>query len=502
MSRRISATAASVSQWSWVNTFCANDRMRRSYVGVCSSMTRTPCCSACGNRRGSCTISPSSSGRIWVNEFMTSRRTRSSSTSMRVEFVEPAPHEHSGTGTSSATPAATAFRVQQAVDGAADAFVLAHGRQICGAELRVVGVQRAPRCVHAESDGAAAIGPRASIDMRHYIQLLLRFMQLEIQVAEHRLRRRVEHFQQCHMRVSAQVPRRAGQYPRQRRGVPPIRYAAGGAGLDAGVPDLAAPRFLDRYRRQLQRLVQREDRGATALRGGVEMTWLGSSRARRSVTNACTASDSIRYTAVSGVCRAGRAHVSCRSNRLTSVRGMSYAAAARSSVSSMSVECGATIKLRRAGKMAEIIEPLNRSKAESVHAKAQTTMYYSYMDSPIGPLLLAGSRHALKVIGFSRGDKARTRRARLGAARRTVHARKASAAGVFRRRAAHLRCSVGARRNRFSARGVARIDDDSVWHHLRLSRHRGARSITRRRFEPWVPQTARIRFRSSSRAIG
>ena len=35
-------------------------------------------------------------------------------------------------------------------------------------------------------------------------------------------------------------------------------------------------------------------------------------------------------------------------------------------------------------------------------------MYYSYMDSPIGPLLLAGSRHALKVIGFSRGDKART----------------------------------------------------------------------------------------------
>jgi methylated-DNA-[protein]-cysteine S-methyltransferase len=34
-------------------------------------------------------------------------------------------------------------------------------------------------------------------------------------------------------------------------------------------------------------------------------------------------------------------------------------------------------------------------------------MYYSYMDSPIGPLLLAGSRHALKVIGFSRGHKAR-----------------------------------------------------------------------------------------------
>ena len=33
--------------------------------------------------------------------------------------------------------------------------------------------------------------------------------------------------------------------------------------------------------------------------------------------------------------------------------------------------------------------------------------YYSYMDSPVGPLLLAGSRTALKVIGFSAGSKAR-----------------------------------------------------------------------------------------------
>ncbi len=33
--------------------------------------------------------------------------------------------------------------------------------------------------------------------------------------------------------------------------------------------------------------------------------------------------------------------------------------------------------------------------------------YYSYMDSPVGPLLLAGSRTALKVIGFSSGSKAR-----------------------------------------------------------------------------------------------
>ena len=34
-------------------------------------------------------------------------------------------------------------------------------------------------------------------------------------------------------------------------------------------------------------------------------------------------------------------------------------------------------------------------------------MFYSYMDSPIGRLLLAGDKHSLKVIGFSSGDKAR-----------------------------------------------------------------------------------------------
>jgi len=33
--------------------------------------------------------------------------------------------------------------------------------------------------------------------------------------------------------------------------------------------------------------------------------------------------------------------------------------------------------------------------------------YYSYMDSPVGPLMLAGSRDTLKVIGFSSGSKAR-----------------------------------------------------------------------------------------------
>jgi methylated-DNA-[protein]-cysteine S-methyltransferase len=34
-------------------------------------------------------------------------------------------------------------------------------------------------------------------------------------------------------------------------------------------------------------------------------------------------------------------------------------------------------------------------------------MFYSYMDSPIGRLLLAGSRDQLKVVGFSTGNKAR-----------------------------------------------------------------------------------------------
>ncbi len=34
-------------------------------------------------------------------------------------------------------------------------------------------------------------------------------------------------------------------------------------------------------------------------------------------------------------------------------------------------------------------------------------MYYSYMDSPIGRLLLAGDQEGLKVLGFSSGAKAR-----------------------------------------------------------------------------------------------
>ena len=34
-------------------------------------------------------------------------------------------------------------------------------------------------------------------------------------------------------------------------------------------------------------------------------------------------------------------------------------------------------------------------------------MFYSYMDSPIGRLLLAGDRHHLKVVGFSSGKLAR-----------------------------------------------------------------------------------------------
>jgi methylated-DNA-[protein]-cysteine S-methyltransferase len=34
-------------------------------------------------------------------------------------------------------------------------------------------------------------------------------------------------------------------------------------------------------------------------------------------------------------------------------------------------------------------------------------MYYSYVDSPIGPLLLAGNGETLSVVGFSRGKKSR-----------------------------------------------------------------------------------------------
>ncbi|HEY5646606.1 MAG TPA: methylated-DNA--[protein]-cysteine S-methyltransferase [Pseudomonadales bacterium] len=34
-------------------------------------------------------------------------------------------------------------------------------------------------------------------------------------------------------------------------------------------------------------------------------------------------------------------------------------------------------------------------------------MFYSYMDSPIGRLLLAGDRNSLQLIGFSSGGKAR-----------------------------------------------------------------------------------------------
>ncbi len=34
-------------------------------------------------------------------------------------------------------------------------------------------------------------------------------------------------------------------------------------------------------------------------------------------------------------------------------------------------------------------------------------MYYSYVDSPIGPLLLAGDGEALSLIAFSRGKKSR-----------------------------------------------------------------------------------------------
>ena len=34
-------------------------------------------------------------------------------------------------------------------------------------------------------------------------------------------------------------------------------------------------------------------------------------------------------------------------------------------------------------------------------------MFYSYMDSPVGRLLLAGEKENLKVLAFSSGSKAR-----------------------------------------------------------------------------------------------
>jgi len=38
---------------------------------------------------------------------------------------------------------------------------------------------------------------------------------------------------------------------------------------------------------------------------------------------------------------------------------------------------------------------------------AGIAMYYTYMDTPVGRLLLAGTRDALSIIGFQRGGRAR-----------------------------------------------------------------------------------------------
>jgi methylated-DNA-[protein]-cysteine S-methyltransferase len=43
----------------------------------------------------------------------------------------------------------------------------------------------------------------------------------------------------------------------------------------------------------------------------------------------------------------------------------------------------------------------------AAQAAQDSVMYYSYMDSPIGRLLIAGDAENLKVIGFSSGGKAR-----------------------------------------------------------------------------------------------
>jgi methylated-DNA-[protein]-cysteine S-methyltransferase len=45
-------------------------------------------------------------------------------------------------------------------------------------------------------------------------------------------------------------------------------------------------------------------------------------------------------------------------------------------------------------------------ECDSRRPKAGRVVFYSTMDSPIGQLLLAGSRHALKILWFSRGQRA------------------------------------------------------------------------------------------------
>lgn len=48
----------------------------------------------------------------------------------------------------------------------------------------------------------------------------------------------------------------------------------------------------------------------------------------------------------------------------------------------------------------------NMRTVREAHATGDVT-YYSFVPSPIGELLLAGSKTALQIVGFSSGDKAR-----------------------------------------------------------------------------------------------
>jgi methylated-DNA-[protein]-cysteine S-methyltransferase len=125
-------------------------------------------------------------------------------------------------------------------------------------------------------------------------------------------------------------------------------------------------------------------------------------------------------------------------------------------------------------------------------------MYYSYMDSPIGPLLLAGSRHALKVIGFSRGDKARSEEPdweRLDE--------------PFARVKRQLKEYFDGERRTFDV-PLAPDGTDfqrAVWHALTTipygttCAYLDSASIMRRRYAPSVRRTVPTRFRSSSLAI-
>jgi methylated-DNA-[protein]-cysteine S-methyltransferase len=252
-------------------------------------------------------------------------------------------------------------------------------------------------------------------------------VQLEIQIAEYRIGRRFQHLEQRDRRIAAQMPRRAGEYPRQGRRMAAVRHQADPARLDARVPVFESPRFRDRDRREPNCVFQAKNRGAATSCRRLEVTGLG--RIERPV------GDEALY-GVGLDQKYGRQ----RGPPFGADPGLVEIETERKCPRNIDpsgglVERGIDVVRVRSddqnaphGNIAHvIIGPAIRDKAARVISRrfdAKTrpsspspssptlnrpaeTMFYSYMDSPIGPLLLAGSRHALKVIGFSRGDKAR-----------------------------------------------------------------------------------------------